>query len=214
MAPRLQGANEELYLVSMLYEKCGADYLVSNIGHQNSPKKFDLISSDPYPNSRGVKDSGLPSNINEIIQLIIDKKIDGLFVVGEDILNFVQEPNLTKLKESLEAMQFIAVLDYKLSSTAHFADLILPGATAYEKEGTFTNDSGRVQKIKPAIPPPGNARPDWEILNMLGEKFDNSVFIYSNPGEIMSDLAVSESAFSGISYDRVGMLGTTINREA
>ncbi|MCK5709559.1 MAG: molybdopterin-dependent oxidoreductase, partial [Deltaproteobacteria bacterium] len=50
------------------------------------------------------------------------------------------------------------------------ANAILPGASAYEKEGTFTNDRGRVQRVKQVIEPPGTAKPDWEILTLLGRR--------------------------------------------
>lgn len=200
--------NEELFLASQLSEKIQADYLVSNIGFENGNKKFKIISSDPYPNSRGVKDMGIANNLREIIQLIIDKKIDAVFVIGEDLLGYVEEPDLTKLKEALNGLTFLAVLDTKLTGTAHFADLIMPGATAYEKDGTFTNDRGRVQQIKAAIEPPGTAKPEWEVLNLLGSKFDELGFNFNHPSEIMADLSDKNKSFSGINYDQVGVLGS------
>ena len=80
---------------------------------------------------------GISTNLREIIQLIIDKKIDAVFVIGDDLLGYAEEPDLSKLKEALGSLSFLAVLDSKLTGTAHFADLIMPGATAYEKDGTL-----------------------------------------------------------------------------
>jgi len=201
--------NEELFLASQLSEKLHADHLVSNIGFNSGNKKYNIISTDPYPNSRGVKDMCISSNLREIIQLIIDKKIDSVFVIGEDLLGYTEEPDLTRLKDALCSLTFLAVLDSKLTGTAHFADLILPGATPYEKDGTFTNDQGRVQQIKAAIKPPGTAKPEWEVLNLIGSKFDQHGFKFTHPSEIMADLSGKNKAFSGISYDRIGFLGTS-----
>jgi NADH-quinone oxidoreductase subunit G len=200
--------NEELYLATKLRDKFHADQLVSNIGFNSGTKKFNIISSDPYPNSQGVKDMDISTNLRDIIQSVIDKKIDALFVIGEDLLGYVEEPNLTKLKEALSSLTFLAVLDTKLTGTAHFADFIFPGATAYEKDGTFTNDRGRVQQIRAAIPPPGSAKPEWEVLNMIGKKFDEFGFNFTHPSEIMADLSGKNKFFRGISYDRVGVLGS------
>ena len=211
VSPKL--TNEELYLANRLYEKTNADYIVSNIGHITGSKEHGLISSDPYPNSQGVKELEIPVNLDEIIQLIIDKKIDGLFIISEDILSLVEEPNKSKLEEALTTLDFIAVLDSKLSVTAHFADVILPGATAYEKDGTFTNDMGRVQKIKTAIPPPGNAKPDWRVLNLIGNRFDEMAFNYSHPGKIMSEIADLKQPYRGVDYDRIGVLGISSRAE-
>ena len=84
--------NEELFLASQLSEKIQSDYLVSNIGFENGNKKFNIISSDPYPNSRGVKDMGIANNLREIIQLIIDKKI--VYIV-ENLLSSINDLTLS-----------------------------------------------------------------------------------------------------------------------
>jgi len=199
--------NEELYLASRLSEKLHADHLVSNIGFNSGTKKYNIISSDPFPNSRGVMDMGISTNLRDVIQLVIDKRIDALFVIGEDLLGYAEEPNLSKLKDALSNLTFLAVLDSKLTGTTHFADLILPGATAYEKDGTFTNDRGRVQQIRAAITPPGSAKPEWEVLNMIGRKFDELGFNFTHPSEIMANLSGKNKSFNGISYDRIGVLG-------
>jgi len=201
--------NEELYLATRLFEAANADYIASGIGFVSGPKKFGLVSSDPYPNSQGVRDLDIPVNLEEIIRLIIDKKIDGLFLIGEDILSSVEEPDHSNLKDALTNMEFLAVLDSRLSQSAHFAHLIFPGATAYEKDGTFTNDEGRVQKVKCSIQPPGNAMADWEVLSLIGKRFNESAFAYNHPKEIMKEIAGLKQHYRGISYERLGVLGLT-----
>lgn len=204
-SPKL--TNEELYLFSKIYKKSNADHIVSNVGFVSGAKEYGIMSSDPYPNSRGVRQLGLPVNLREIIQMIIDKKIDVLFVAGEDLLCQVEEPDRSKLKEALDNMDFVAVMDHRLSDTAHFADVIIPGATPYEKDGTFISDEGRVQRIKKAIPPPGNAKADWEALSMIGKRFDRAAFNYKHPKEIMSEIAACTEPYQDVSYERIGVLG-------
>lgn len=210
-SPKL--TNEELYLIKKIYEKTEADHIVSNTGSALETKEYGIISSDPYPNSHGVRQIGLSVDIDAVIRLVIDKKIDVLFVVGEDMFDHVAETDESKLKEALIDMDFIAVMDYKLSATAHFANVILPGATAYEKDGTFVNDSGRVQKIKEAIPPPGNAKADWEVLSLIGKQLDEKAFDYCHPREIMSEIASENDNYQGIGYDRIGVLGVSVKSE-
>ena len=71
-----------------------------------------------------------------------------------------------------------------------------------------------MQKIKSAIPPPGNARADWKVLNMIGKKFDEPSFRYTHPREVMSDIARFKQPYSEISYDRLGVLGLTARAES
>ena len=86
---------------------------------------------------------------------------------------------------------------------------LLPGVSAYEKEGTFTNDRGRIQRIRKAIDPPGTAKPDWEILSFVGSKLQRQGFDYSDPSEIMLDIARNIPAYEGINYDNIGALGVS-----
>jgi len=199
--------NEELYLFSLLYNETGADYLVSDYIEQTGEKKLGLVSSDPYPNSMGVKSQNISTDIDDIIEQLLDNKIDALFVADLDMFGLVGEDKKERLAKALSSLSFLAVMDYRLTETARYADLILPGVTSYEKEGSFTNDRGRVQRVNRAIDPPGNAISDWEILNMLGSRFNEATFGYENTERIFLDIAQDVPAFSGLSYDRIGMLG-------
>lgn len=102
--------------------------------------------------------------------------------------------------------------DYKLTETVRLAHLILPGASPYEKEGTFTNDRGRVQRVRRAIDPPGTAKPDWEILTLIGNTLQADSFPFGKPSEIMLQLAEELPAYSGMNYENLGMLGADRSR--
>lgn len=202
--------NEEIFLLTKLASKIKSAKLKSTVGTKHIQKKFDILSNDPYPNSEGVRNFEIatdPSEIDDTIDEIIDGKINMLFILNEDLFDIVDENKSQKLRAALEKLRYLAVLDSKLTETGRLADLILAGATPYEKDGTFTNDQGRIQKIKKSIDPPGNAKPDWQILCMIGKKFENALFDYSSPAEIMDDISEKYESFDHINYDRIGTLG-------
>ena len=92
------------------------------------------------------------------------------------------------------------------------ADVILPASSYAEKEGTFTNFEGRVQRIHKVLEPLGQSRPSWKILadklRYFGEKAD-----YSKPEDIFNELARADEAFQGLTYEKIGSLGMIWNEQ-
>lgn len=204
--------NEELYLLKKIGETVNTTKIAGNIGLINEPKLYGLLSTDPFPNSSGVKDLGFPYGSNHvlgIIDSILEGKVKVLYVAGLDLFKHVLEQDRERLKEALSVLSLLVVQDYKLTETVRLAHAILPGASAYEKEGTFTNDRGRVQRVRKAIEPPGTAKPDWEILTLLGRSFQEQSFLYDNPSQIMLDIARTIPAYEGLNYDNIGTLGAS-----
>ncbi|HEX3034528.1 MAG TPA: molybdopterin-dependent oxidoreductase [Thermodesulfobacteriota bacterium] len=208
--------NEELYLLKKLAELVGIANVTSNVGKLEGEKKFGLISSDPFPNSNGVRNMGLasdPSGVQALIDSIFKGKIKALYVVGEDLFRLVTEDKVAKFREALSKVPFLAVQDCKLTETVKLARVILPGASPYEKDGTFTNDEGRVQRVKKAIPPPGSAKPDWKILSLLGRNFQKEGFSYANTSQIMLEISEEIPAYKGMNYEKIGALGLQTERK-
>ena len=135
-------------------------------------------------------------------------------MIGADLFEMVSDREKQALSRALEKIGFLAVIDYKLTETARHAHIILPAASPYEKDGTFTNDTGRVQKIRKAIPPPGKAKPGWEILCMIGEKLDKSLFNYASASDVMDDISLNIPGYGGMSYDRIGTVGKVLEHGA
>jgi predicted molibdopterin-dependent oxidoreductase YjgC len=94
--------------------------------------------------------------------------IRAMYIIGENPM--VSDPNLNHAKEALEKIDFLVVQDIFLSETAELADVVLPAACFAEKEGTFTNTERKVQRIRKAVDPPGEAREDWRILSDLANR--------------------------------------------
>jgi len=202
--------NEECYLLKKLAGLLSVKNLIVRTGKMEGEKKFGLISTDPFPNSTGARDMGLASNsygLRELISSLFKGEIKALYVVGEDLFSVVPEGERGRLTEALSKLSFLAVEDFRLTETAQLAHVIFPGASPYEKDGTFTNDEGRVQRIKKAISPPGNAKPDWEILTLIGKRVKQEDFKYADPSQIIVEIAEKISAYKGMNYDKIGILG-------
>jgi formate dehydrogenase major subunit len=129
----------------------------------------------------------------------IDKgNLKAMYIVGEDMAWVDHDSNHTQ--EMLAKLDFLVVQEIFLSTTAQFADVILPGAPSLEKDGTFTNTERRVQRLYQALEPKGNSKPDWWILKELANRMGFN-WNYSNPGEIFAEMASLNPFFSECNYD-------------
>ncbi len=116
------------------------------------------------------------------------------------------------LTEAVEALDFVAVSELRLSETAGLADVVLPASCFAEKVGTVTNTCRRVQVFSEAVPAPGMARPDWQMLVELSQRWDNPLS-YASPEAILADISGSVPGYAGrlpTSYRRVGPLGVAV----
>jgi len=124
----------------------------------------------------------------------------GLYVIGEDPV--MSEPNQNYTINGLNNLDFLVVQDIFMSETAKYADVVLPAASFAEKDGTFTNTERRVQRVRKAINPIGNSKPDWQIIcelsNLMGYKMD-----FPSPKEIWDEIASLAPMFAGINYARI-----------
>jgi formate dehydrogenase alpha subunit len=153
-----------------------------------------------YEKSWGVPLSPEPGlNLNEMMKSAGDK-IKGFFVMGEDII--LSEPNVLKLEKSMNDVEFIVLQDIFLNETARFADVIFPATTFAEKDGVFTNSERRVQRVRKAVEPPGQAKADWEILVLLANQLGAN-WSYDGPADIYAEMAKDAPNFAGISYEKL-----------
>jgi len=140
----------------------------------------------------------------EIIHGAQKNGIRFLYIMGENPMG--SDPDINHVKHALENIDFLVVQDIFMTETAELADIVLPAASFAEKDGTFTNTERRIQRVRKAIEPVGNSKPDWmiimEIMNRLG--YDKK---YNHPSEIMDEIAAVTPQYGGISYDRLGERG-------
>ena len=140
-------------------------------------------------------------NLNEMMKVIRTGEMRGLFVMGEDIL--MSEPNVSQLEAALPNLEALVVQDIFLTLTAQRADVVFPASCFAEKEGTFTNSERRVQRVRKAVAPPGQARADWQILLDLTARCGYDGNVGMDPSQIYDEMAALCDKFAGISYARI-----------
>jgi formate dehydrogenase alpha subunit len=138
--------------------------------------------------------------ITEIANAIFRGDIRGLCVMGENPM--LSEPHLEHMKQALGKIEFLVVQDIFLSETAWLADVVFPAAAFAEKDGTFTNTERRIQRVRQAVLPPGEAKPDWEIISMLAEKMGKPLG-YQSASQIMEEIASLTPIYGGVRFDRL-----------
>ena len=126
-------------------------------------------------------------------------KFKGLFILGEDPAQ--TDPDLNHVNKALESVEFLVVQDIFHTETTKYADVILPGASFAEKDGTFTNGERRVQRVRKAIEPLAG-KAEWQVISELATKMGYPQS-YSNPSEIMDEIASLVTQYGGISYERL-----------
>ncbi len=124
-----------------------------------------------------------------------------MYVVGENPA--VSEPNIHHAIEKLESLEFLVVQDLFLTETAELADIVMPAAGWAERTGTFTATDRRVQLAEKAVEPPGEARPDWWILEEVACRLGLEGFDHSSPREVFEEIRRVVPQYRGITYDRL-----------
>ena len=136
----------------------------------------------------------------EMFPAILDGKVKGMIILGENPV--VSDPDSLHVEKALKALDFLLVIDIFQTPTVDLAHVVLPGAAFAEKEGTFTNTERRVQMVRKAIGPPGEAKPDWQIIQELSSHFGYPMD-YESPRSIMEEIARLTPSYGGIHYDRI-----------
>jgi len=133
----------------------------------------------------------------EMFETILEGKVKALYLFGED--PFIALPNLEWLKSELQKLEFLVVQDLFMPHVGSYANVILPGVSFAEKDGTFTNMERRVQRVRRAVEPVGDSRPDWKILCELSSRMSYPMN-YKSPSEIMDEIASLLPSYAGARY--------------
>ena len=137
--------------------------------------------------------------------------IRSLFIMGENPM--MSEPNLNETREHMQHLEFIISQDIFINESGAFADVFLPATPFAEKDGTFSNTDRRVQRVRAAHKPRGQARPDWQIICDLALRIESRLGVgtsnwnYSNPEEILREMGSVNSDYAGITYERIDKVG-------
>ena len=187
-------------------------------GHNNVQGACDVGAlPDVYPGYQSVADRAIRERfetawgcslsaepgltIPEIIEAAYQRQVKTLYLIGENLI--LSEPQAKHATEALERLEFLVVQDIFLSETAQLAHVVLPAVTFAERDGTFTNTERRVQRVRKAIEPVGNSKPDWWITCQLAQRMGSKGFDFSYPSQIMEEIAGLTPIYGGISYQRL-----------
>jgi len=201
-----KATNEETYLFSrLLTEQVGTD-LVAGLSWSPADVSHDdfLIKADKNPNTRGLQAMGLLNGGTSAVDVLAAAAKGTVKVLLVFAVDLVPTFGPEKLDAALSNAEVI-VFDTDYSGTTEYADLVLPIGTAPETEGTFTNYADRVQRVQQAFPPPGDAKPGWEVLSQCGVKFGGTDYLSS--AEVFVELANKSPASAGLTYSKLGAYG-------
>ncbi|MFL0362123.1 formate dehydrogenase subunit alpha [Pseudobacillus sp. 179-B 2D1 NHS] len=209
-------AISNLLLVTGNYGKPGAGSYPLR-GHNNvqgasdfgsMPERFpgyEKVEDDAvrakYEKGWGVNLSAKPGlNNHEMVEGIHNGNVKVMYIKGEEMA--MVDSNINHVHAAFEKLDFFVVQDIFLSKTAQFADVVLPAAPSFEKEGTFTNTERRIQRLYQIFEPLGESKPDWQIImeiaNCLGAGWE-----YNHPSEIMAEAASLMPLYAGVTYERL-----------
>jgi predicted molibdopterin-dependent oxidoreductase YjgC len=144
--------------------------------------------------------------LDQMISGMQDGRIKAFYLIGENPAH--TEPNAKHVEEGIAGLEFLVVQDIFLNEAARkHADVVLPASSFAEKEGTFTNTERRVNRVRRAVPLPGNAREDLQIVIDLAKAMGAEWPEYRGAEDVWNEFADLSPLWSGIRYDRIEEVG-------
>jgi predicted molibdopterin-dependent oxidoreductase YjgC len=168
-------------------------------------QKFEAAWGVPLSNKIGM-------TVTEMMPGILEGKVHALYILGEDPI--MSDPDSKHIRECMEACDFVVLQEIFPSETSKYADVLLPGVTFAEKTGTFTNTERRIQMVRQAIDPRGDARDDWAIIADLAQRIialgprkpiggTHSDWSYASTSDIMNEINALTPSYAGVTHDRL-----------
>ncbi|MDV7141671.1 formate dehydrogenase subunit alpha [Tropicimonas sp. TH_r6] len=153
----------------------------------------DLWGSEDFGGEKG-------QTVTEILDGVHAGDIRGMYILGENPA--MSDPDVAHAREALAKLEHLVVQDIFLTETANYADVILPASALYEKAGTVSNTNRQVQMVRPAVPPPGEAREDWTITAALADRLGLD-WNYSHPSEVFAEMKQVMASLDNITWNRL-----------
>ena len=127
--------------------------------------------------------------------------VRAMFIAGENPI--LSDPDRTHCERALRSLDHLVVVDIFLTETAQLADVVLPATAWAETDGVCTNTERRVQRVRAAVPPPGQAKPDWWIVCQLAKRLGFPGFEYSAAKEVFNELCRVSPIYAGLDWERI-----------
>ena len=156
--------------------------------------KFNNVwNSDDFSNEKGL-------TVTEIIDQAYAGNIKGMYIMGENPA--MSDPDVGHARDALAKLELMIVQDIFLTETANYADIILPASALYEKNGTVSNTNRQVQRVRPAVTPPGEAREDWKITVELAQRIGLN-WDYTDVSQVFDEMKLTMASLDNITWDRL-----------
>ena len=156
--------------------------------------KFEAAWGCSLPSEPGIV-------LTEMWDAVDEGKIKAVYLMGENPV--ISDPDVGHIEKCIQKIEFFIVQDIFLTKTAQFADVVLPAASFAEKDGTFVNTERRVQRVREALGPVGESKPDWQIFCEVARRMGAKGFDFAGPLEIMEEIAGLTPSYGGITYERL-----------
>ncbi len=153
----------------------------------------DVWNSDDFSNEKGL-------TVTEIIDQAYAGNIKGMYIMGENPA--MSDPDVNHARDALAKLDLMIVQDIFLTETANYADIILPASALYEKNGTVSNTNRQVQRVRPAVPPPGEAREDWKITVELAQRIGLN-WDYTDVSQVFAEMKLTMNSLNNITWERL-----------
>ncbi|MEK6662123.1 MAG: molybdopterin-dependent oxidoreductase [candidate division NC10 bacterium] len=207
--------NEEAFILRRLFgESLGVrniDYRVTRYQEPGGdvPEDHLLRRTDKYPNSVGMGGMGIVPQVGgmgtrEMLTAAAERRLAALFVFEEDLVAALSAE--CAVSEALNNLDLFVVHDLFMTGTAKLAHVVLPAMSFYEKDGTFSNFKGRVQRLRPALEPFAQTIPLAGIFRRIARPLGLAA-TEGTPEEVWNEVAQSVPGYAGMTYDSIGDLG-------
>ena len=205
-----QLSNEELFLIREIFQGALGARVSASVPIPPGYSDDFLIKADKSPNTLGATLLGLAGQSAPDAASLVDDalqgRIDALWVFGHDLTKLVEEEKIRELSRKLGLFVFSGTNHNPTVSCSHW---VLPTAAYVEKDGTFVNCHGRIQRIGRAFSPVADSREDWSMLLELARQL-NHPLVWRKPQEIFQGLAATLAPFAGLSYETIGFQGAQL----
>jgi NADH-quinone oxidoreductase subunit G len=201
-------ANEDLFALRRLVDHRGLHYVGFRLPPRVAGDQDDLlIRADKTPNTRGAELIGLDGDVAAILAAARAGRLRALWIFGHDLFRTAWPEG--EVRGALEAVETLIWMGTNGNPTSARADWVLPASAWVEREGTFTNFQGRVQRFRQALDPLGQARPEWEVLGRILDALGVPAPA-RRAEQWFRALTEAVPAFTGMSYRSLGDVGQMV----
>ncbi len=205
-----QLTNEDLFMLRKLFKEGLNAQVGLKSAFPDAPGDDFLLKPDRNPNTAGAIAILGPSDGNAVIEKAKAGQLDVLYVFGQDLVKLLGKEAVAEMAKKVKLFIYQGS---NINDTCAYAHLILPSSVYAEKDGTFTNVQGRVQRILPAFFPAHESKGDWEIMKLIAQGLGQGL-TYKNSKEIFNDIAASVASFADMTYDKISDQGMLLKKNA